>query len=385
MSDPGTTAGSAGYMAIEQLQGAGRVRPQADVFSLGVMLFEALTGRLPYEAPSLVSYARALQETRPPLLRTLRPEAPAWLETVVERALSRDEAGRPASGSELARLLVHGKDVPAGRSRVGFAVAGALLVVVLSGALLLAGSRATPGAPPAAPALPHVAPPPGPSALQPGAEEERLGDADVAADRNEDALAHYDRAIALAPGVARLYRKKTSVLNKLPLPATEAVEVANKAISLDDRSADAFVLRAFARARANDTDGAFEDAAHAVELDPKNAAALHTYANGLRDRGHLKEALEMLDRSLEIEPGSAIRLFDRSCVHVKRGDLARARADLDASIESHPFFFAYRNRAKIRAQTGDLPGAIEDAEAAVSLAPENVGCQELLAQLRAKK
>jgi hypothetical protein len=83
-------SGSLAYMAPEQASGA-RVGPAADVFSLGVVLFEAITGQRPQLCGAL------------PRLRDSTPDAPPWLDTFVARCLEPESARRFADGGEAAR------------------------------------------------------------------------------------------------------------------------------------------------------------------------------------------------------------------------------------------------------------------------------------------
>lgn len=90
----GDLLGTPAYMAPEQLERAGRVGPACDVFALGALLFECLTGRAPSIAPATSAS-----------VRVARPELPASLATEVDRMLSYDPAGRPPDGAAaLARL-----------------------------------------------------------------------------------------------------------------------------------------------------------------------------------------------------------------------------------------------------------------------------------------
>jgi eukaryotic-like serine/threonine-protein kinase len=113
----GTILGTPVYMAPEQAEGkAGKVGPAADVYSLGAVLYEMLTGRPPYLpreglAGLLVAWT---QELIPP--RTLRPTLPRDIEAICLRCLARDPAQRYASAAELADDLARfqqGKPVKA--------------------------------------------------------------------------------------------------------------------------------------------------------------------------------------------------------------------------------------------------------------------------------
>ncbi len=102
----GVTLGSPDYMAPEQLAGA-TVGSAADVYGLGVSLYELLAGRRPHEADNLGALLRAVA-TEPALdLAQLRPDLDAALAAVVMQALAKDPAARPANAQQLAdRLLL---------------------------------------------------------------------------------------------------------------------------------------------------------------------------------------------------------------------------------------------------------------------------------------
>jgi serine/threonine-protein kinase len=100
----GAILGTPGYMSPEQFDATG-VDERSDVYSLGVVLFELLTGRLPFRAASAIAVALAHKTEPPPLPRSLRPGIPAWLERIVLRCLEKDPARRYASAAELAAEL----------------------------------------------------------------------------------------------------------------------------------------------------------------------------------------------------------------------------------------------------------------------------------------
>ena len=90
----GMTMGTPFYMAPEQVTDSRNVDARADVYSLGVMLYEALGGQVPYSGESLLEiFTRAL-EGRPVPLRELRPDVPPSLEALVARAMCADRASR---------------------------------------------------------------------------------------------------------------------------------------------------------------------------------------------------------------------------------------------------------------------------------------------------
>ncbi|MBN1607628.1 MAG: serine/threonine protein kinase [Polyangiaceae bacterium] len=98
-------AGSPRYMAPEQLVAPESVDERADVWSLGVVLFELLTGHTPFAGDSLVAMGVKLRTAQAPSLCSVRPDLPTELENVVQRCLSRLPENRIASVAELADAL----------------------------------------------------------------------------------------------------------------------------------------------------------------------------------------------------------------------------------------------------------------------------------------
>jgi serine/threonine protein kinase len=98
----GVLIGTPAYMAPEALSGAFDYR--SDLYSLGCVLFEAVTGRRPFTGTSWHLINQHLKEPPPPL-RTLRPDAPVELERLVGQLLAKDPARRPDSADEVYDLL----------------------------------------------------------------------------------------------------------------------------------------------------------------------------------------------------------------------------------------------------------------------------------------
>jgi len=97
----GMIVGTPAYMSPEQFDGQG-VDERSDIYSLGVVLFEMLTGRLPFTGQSPVTVAMKHKTEPPPPPRTLRREVPAWLDRLVLKCLEKDPRNRFGSASELA-------------------------------------------------------------------------------------------------------------------------------------------------------------------------------------------------------------------------------------------------------------------------------------------
>lgn len=100
----GVVLGTPLYMAPEQLAGA-PADPRSDIYSLGVLLFQLLSGRLPHEHASLGELLRAVARDAAPDLRSLRPQLSARLAALVAKALHKQPAQRHASAEALADAL----------------------------------------------------------------------------------------------------------------------------------------------------------------------------------------------------------------------------------------------------------------------------------------
>ncbi len=100
----GAVLGTAGYMAPEQASG-GDTDARSDLFALGCVLFECLTGRRAYDGASPLSVLAKLLLEEPPRASRVRPSIPAALDDLCARMMAREPAERPASAREVATWL----------------------------------------------------------------------------------------------------------------------------------------------------------------------------------------------------------------------------------------------------------------------------------------
>ena len=149
LTGTGLSLGTVSYMAPEQFEG--QVDLRADLWALGVVLYEMLTARRPFEGDTDVAVMNAVLNRAPQSVRALRSDAPEAIAAIVDRALQKDPSRRPASAREMAEGMAacasHGGTADVARSDTGaflrtirrpiialpaLAVAGGIAFVVVS-------------------------------------------------------------------------------------------------------------------------------------------------------------------------------------------------------------------------------------------------------------
>lgn len=100
----GMVLGTPSYMSPEQLAGK-KIDGRSDLFSLGVMLFQMVSGRLPFEGESMAQLMFKIANEPHPRIREINPEVPECLAAIIDRALAKDNAQRYQTGAEMAADL----------------------------------------------------------------------------------------------------------------------------------------------------------------------------------------------------------------------------------------------------------------------------------------
>jgi serine/threonine protein kinase len=149
--------GTPGYMSPEQMVAVKTVDARSDIFSIGLILFILLTGRLAFEGETLPELiAKTLQIPHPPA-RSLRPDIPDALSAVIDRCLEKMPAGRYPNIAELARALIPfgPPHAAASYARIASALGVSVLATTESSSPAFASSN--PQSPSVAPSAPSLA------------------------------------------------------------------------------------------------------------------------------------------------------------------------------------------------------------------------------------
>jgi eukaryotic-like serine/threonine-protein kinase len=144
---PGTVLGTVGYMAPEQVEGQ-RADARSDVFSLGVLFYELLSGKSAFRTSTPISTFAAILRDTPPPLQSLRADIPQDLQRILDRCLAKKPEERYPGASalhedllSLRRTVTQRASPPASRHNVRWIVVAAVVLALLAGAFIAARWR----------------------------------------------------------------------------------------------------------------------------------------------------------------------------------------------------------------------------------------------------
>lgn len=232
----GAIVGTPHYMAPEQVGAPGEVGPATDVYALGAILFEGLTGQPPFDGDHVLELMARIASEPPPSPRDLSPDVPAPLEAIALRALAKRPEDRFPSAEAFAAALdawLQGR--AGGRSRGRLLGAAVLVAVVaLAGVIaLLARSSDDP---------PTRAPAPPPPAVVPDAEPSKPVVRPVVSNQPAAVVTQTPDSVVVA-------RARLAVAVADADLSVEALEAATHALQLDPEPARvALLLARFVRA-----------------------------------------------------------------------------------------------------------------------------------------
>ena len=412
----GTSVGTPYWMAPEQATGDRQaIGPASDVWSLGVLLYQALTEQLPFRGATLLEQRSIIVRGDPIPPSRLAPEVPHQLEAICLRALRREPDERYASGQDLAAALDRWlAGAPEGRG-VGRAAWAGVVVAVVGGGLL-AWTQARPGAaassPTAAASSPTAATSsPTAAASSPTAAASRPGAAAAGAalgsprleattappplidcealvrrgadlfdrGRVEEALATAERCSAIDPDFASARLLRALCLGRLGRPR-EALAEASAYRHLQPGDGEGVMVWSLLRAELGEPEPAADALAGWLQIAPPDAPYVETletdllpFVRAFMRFGANRAARVLLDWGVARE-STPLRLSARAAVLIRLGRRDEALADLDQALAEDPQLGeALYRRAQLHYEQGredQAQGDVAALLAAQDLDPE---------------
>ena len=398
LTQPGAVTGTVAYMSPEQARGD-RVDARSDIFSFGIVMFEMLSGHLPFMGPNSIALLHNLHFSPPRDLTQMRPDVPKPLVSLISRMLEKKVEKRIQTmaevGTELRRgavvlvdgpLTWHPSDAtidmarsPRGLSgrfsqRQVWIAVGLLVLLVVAGVGAWRRLKK-------------------PTAAQRVSSQEALGDDNAYAlyRRAREDLDHSDhdgkvdaaiklleRAVQLDPQSAASYaaladayvNKNTD--NPDPHWIKLASEYANKAVSLDGYLAAGHVSLGMAEMSAGESAAAEKEFHAAVDLDPKSAAP-HRNLGLLYDKtGKAAQASDELQRALQLDPNDWKTYLAIGLDAYQAGRFKQAASAWEMALKLEPDNVpALRNLGAVYHSLGRDDDAVAALQHALEIKPSN--------------
>jgi serine/threonine-protein kinase len=412
MTREGALVGTVPYMSPEQLE-AKTVDPRSDIFSLGIVLHQMATGRLPFGGGSTAALISAILTRTPERVDQVR-ELPPRLGELIERCLQKDREERPRTAKEVlveleslrnaltagtleraapsqgARSIRASGDrrfpAPWWRSswrslswRWATALGVGVLAVVVGAVFWGSGDEGDE--------------PSGDAATRSGgiAEAALPGDPYRATVEAGELLRHYyregnvDRAIRLLEHALALDAnspfahatlaqafvwKQLADPDALWLP--RAMEAADRAVELADSVAVGHLARGVVLRERGETAEALEELRRAVELDPRSVPARRELAVALAAAGEVEPARDAFERAIELEPSDWLTFQRRGQAEYRRTDFDAAEESFRKAIDLAPdYVSAYRNLAAVHHMQGRYEEAAGELQRSLEIEPND--------------
>ena len=377
--------GTPQYMSPEQSQGRKDLTAATDQYSLGVVLYEMVTGRTPFQAetPLAIIHMHMLGADLP-LPSTLRTDIPEAVERVILKALVREPESRYPSCSAMAKALTQASaDQPTVRMPAGANAAP---------------PTASPAVPPAVPASESGAtaqittpvnnvesPVPNPQPTT-GLGTPTAANAPATATVTTTqplpriviigAISGIVALVLLVLIIVALSSRTREIANNGGIPNTGSdpgSEVAASGTLAPEVAPTFDVLAATAVHLADiyEPAAALDALDEALALYPDDAQLLALRAEMHLAEGEGDAALEAIDRAIELEPENPDFYVARGIAFRDFGEYTDAMDDFNAAIAlENPPAAAYRERGTLRSWNGNIDGAIEDYDTAIEINPE---------------
>ncbi|MFO0951671.1 MAG: serine/threonine-protein kinase [Isosphaeraceae bacterium] len=426
-SHSGGIVGTPHYMSPEQA-GGGAVTPLCDLFSLGCVLYQMTTGRVPFDGPDALAVLTALAVATPLPPGRLNPELPPAACDLITALLARDPAGRPRSARAVVEAIqAVERDAGPARSSPPRRWPNAPALVIGLAALAVGSAFAF------GPQVVRVVTDRGQLVVESSSPDVRVevkrggelvtivdaasgrrvdlraGAYELELSEGKDGLRLSTRRFVLTRGgreVVRVTSEPPAVEPKAAVAVPEPRgEIERLTARLRDRPVDPAALetraaaylkageperaladldravaagptgaRFLARGRVHfqrrDFDRALADFREAIRLDPADPAAHAAAGRVYWSRWELGRARSEYDEAIRLDPRSAEARLGRGQTLIGLREFQLALPDLDEAIRLDPGVAAsYESRAHARGAIGDHAGAIADCDSALRLDP----------------
>jgi serine/threonine protein kinase/Flp pilus assembly protein TadD len=435
------TIGTPAYMSPEQGQGHGGDE-RSDLYALGIMLYECLTGQVPYEGDTSVSVLLKHVTSPIPALRALRPDLPEALERIIWTALAKDPGERFQTAGDfwqaLAAIKSQGEQTteatpqPVARPRSrhttvphatppdhptrpqlplsrSIALSAGLVGLMALGIFALIWLRPNANSPDLTEGYGYLAEGRyqlaadsfGAALTQaPDQAQALLGHAQAMEELGlvDEALDDIERLIATAPAAAAGYRERARLmLQYFAFEPTAVLADLDRALALaggnPSEAAQVHFRRGWAifnfplMEETPNPGAALDDLRQAVALEANNAEMQFTLAQALLATGQAAEAITPANRALELGPEVALYFKLRSHIYFSLRDFNTALDDLAAAIERESddstLAILHSERAYLLAQLGDPAEAQTAVQTALTHDPTLTLAQIVAHQLDA--
>jgi tetratricopeptide (TPR) repeat protein len=435
LTHAGVLMGTPAYMPPEQARGElDRMGPASDVYALGAILYELLTGRPPFPPCPLGEMVRRIEMEPPPVPSRVRREVPPGLDAVCRRAMAKGPADRYASMDAFAEALAPfaAQRRPRRWGRVAVAAAALALLLVIAGAVFYVRTdygtiEVQLNDPPAdiqvsvdgkdirvtdkgrvttvragkhgldvkGPGFETVSQQftvmrgekkvleitlPKPVATvkptPPEGPKQEDSNPEKIKPGGPSSGAAKPSPVALSPEqsrLAQLLHRGNELIQRGAYG--DLGTVAAEALTIDPESPGALAIRATVRAARGDGDGARADVEAALKLNPETPQALLVRSHLSRQAGKRDETIADATAAIRIDPTFTPAWSNRAAAYLDRGDYHQVIADCTWVITTlwskRPDINAYVNRAAAYGCLGEYDKALADYETAQEVAPSD--------------
>lgn len=342
----GGSFGTLAFMSPEQVQGQS-VDHRSDIYSLGVVLYELLTGHLPHLATEPVELRRQIVSGSLPSIPTGVSKA---LERICLKCVARNPTDRYQEAGKLAADLRRSTASTSSSRRLVAGLVGLLVVVTVAGLVIFNLPRQTINQPddPGGGG--------GQDKLAPGTVEAALALGKLHSNKKEwdQAEAAFTEAIKLDPNCAEAYHQRAGCLFNVG-KIEESLPDFDKAAQFDPKNAEICKNRAFAYLKLVRFDDALADLKHALELDPKHPDQYRKAMGlvyGVRAYERTKEkkdaeAIADFTEAINFDPTNAEFFDKRGSLYFNIKEFDKALKDFTEAIrlDSKPEYFLHRGYA----------------------------------------